>query len=580
MAKTRLSLENINKTINDKKILLDINFNIESAEIVGLLGPNGAGKTSVFYIAAGIIFPDSGKIKIDDAEVSNLPMHVRSNIGLSYLPQEASIFQDLTVQENLLGIAELKIKDISEREKFIDLISSEFNLHEILKLKGRILSGGQRRKVEIARTLACNPRILLLDEPFAGEFQQKQQLALTPQLRKSIDLLQLSRLEIINKINSEIEENPFILKKEIHEDNFQTNDDFFNNLTEPLTLQNFLISQLLELKINQKEKSIAHEIIYSLEDGGMLETDLSEIEELLQYEFPIKDIQHVLEDIIQQLDPAGVGGRSFKEIIFIQIMRKNLSDVYINICKEILFNPKFSNFEKAKTELSYRYNESKIEDALILIKSCDLSPGLNFIETNFILPDIEIIQYKNELGVQFIKSNFPKLIIDKDLEELAKNKTNKPNSKLLDMINNAKWLIKAVARRNKTVQQVGTLICKIQSDFLLDRSSELQPLTNLELAQQLKLSPSTVSRILRSKYIQTPKGPIEMKSLLASSVSKTRKVTPVKLMEEIQQIILSESTKLSDQKISDILNKRGFNLARRTIAKYRKKINIPNSRRR
>ena len=114
----------------------------------------------------------------------------------------------------------------------------------------------------------------------------------------------------------------------------------------------------------------------------------------------------------------------------------------------------------------------------------------------------------------------------------------------------------------------------------MDRSSELQPLTNLELAQQLKLSPSTVSRILRSKYIQTPKGPIEMKSLLASSVSKTRKVTPVKLMEEIQQIILSESTKLSDQKISDILNKRGFNLARRTIAKYRKKINIPNSRRR
>ncbi|SVA58681.1 uncharacterized protein METZ01_LOCUS111535, partial [marine metagenome] len=207
------------------------------------------------------------------------------------------------------------------------------------------------------------------------EFQQKQQLALTPQLRKSIDLLQLSRLEIINKINSEIEENPFILKEEIHEANFQTNDDFFNNLTEPLTLQNFLISQLLELKINQKEKSIAHEIIYSLEDSGMLETDLSEIEELLQYKFPIKDIQNVLEDIIQQLDPAGVGGRSFKEIIFIQIMRKNLSDVYINICKEILFNPKFSNFEKAKTELSYKYNESKIEDALILIKSCGLSPG-------------------------------------------------------------------------------------------------------------------------------------------------------------------------------------------------------------
>ena len=111
-------------------------------------------------------------------------------------------------------------------------------------------------------------------------------------------------------------------------------------------------------------------------------------------------------------------------------------------------------------------------------------------------------------------------------------------------------------------------------------SAELKPLTNIELAKNLKISASTVSRILRSKYIQTPKGAISMKSLLINSVSKTRKVTPAQLMEEIKGIVESESQTLSDQKISDMLNKRGFNLARRTISKYRMRVNIPSSRNR
>ena len=114
----------------------------------------------------------------------------------------------------------------------------------------------------------------------------------------------------------------------------------------------------------------------------------------------------------------------------------------------------------------------------------------------------------------------------------------------------------------------------------LTPSANKSPVSNIELAKELKISPSTVSRILRSKYIQTPKGAISMKSLLASSVSKTRKVTPMQLMEEIQRIVKEESKKLSDQKISDLLNQRGFNLARRTISKYRKKINLPSSRNR
>ena len=184
------------------------------------------------------------------------------------------------------------------------------------------------------------------------------------------------------------------------------------------------------------------------------------------------------------------------------------------------------------------------------------------------------------LNVQFRKDNFPLISLDQDLEELVKNKKNKASKELKEKIGEAKWLIRAINKRNETVQNVGTLICKIQADFLSNKSPELKPLSNVELAKKLKISPSTVSRILRSKYIQTPKGAVSMKSLLVSSVSKTRKVTPIQLMEEIQKIIEGEKKKLSDQKISDLLNIRGFNLARRTISKYRKKINLPSSRNR
>jgi len=168
MIKSKLSLKGIYKAIAGKNILSDIGFTINSKEIVGLLGPNGAGKTSAFYIAAGLLAPDKGTITINDQDVTNLPMHLRSKVGLSYLPQESSIFQDLTVKDNLNGIAELTMDAIEDRQEFVETLIDDFNLGEILNLKGRLLSGGQRRKVEIARALACNPSILLLDEPFAG----------------------------------------------------------------------------------------------------------------------------------------------------------------------------------------------------------------------------------------------------------------------------------------------------------------------------------------------------------------------------------------------------------------------------
>ncbi len=163
-----LKVNKIFKSIKDKKIISDISFDIDFGEIFGLLGPNGAGKTSTFYIIAGLTRADKGNIILESKDISKMPMHSRSNLGLKYLPQEPSIFLNLSVIDNLYGLAELSFKSKKEIKRYIDETIEEFDLSDIISLKGRQLSGGQRRKVEIARTLASKPKIILLDEPFAG----------------------------------------------------------------------------------------------------------------------------------------------------------------------------------------------------------------------------------------------------------------------------------------------------------------------------------------------------------------------------------------------------------------------------
>ena len=163
-----LEIKNISKSMNNKKIIKDINFEVNEGYIYGLLGPNGAGKTTIFYIIAGLLKCNSGEVLLSKKNITNLPMHKRSNMGIKYLPQEPSIFQNLTVIENLRGLAELSLNNKNEIDYFVEKSINEFGLEKISKLRGRQLSGGQRRKVEIARTLASKPKIILLDEPFAG----------------------------------------------------------------------------------------------------------------------------------------------------------------------------------------------------------------------------------------------------------------------------------------------------------------------------------------------------------------------------------------------------------------------------
>jgi len=164
----KIEAKKITKTIKKTQILHDISLYIKSGETVGLLGPNGAGKTTSFYIICGLVKPTSGEIFFDNSDITHLPLHKRATRGIGYLPQESSIFKDLTVEENLMLAAEVAIDDIKQRKEKIEELLEVFNIEPIRHRLGVSLSGGERRRTEIARALVSDPRFLLLDEPFAG----------------------------------------------------------------------------------------------------------------------------------------------------------------------------------------------------------------------------------------------------------------------------------------------------------------------------------------------------------------------------------------------------------------------------
>jgi lipopolysaccharide export system ATP-binding protein len=163
-----LNIQNIRKQYNKNIVVKDISLSVQSGEVIGLLGPNGAGKTTSFYMIVGLVSADHGSISIDNKNLSKMPIHSRSKLGISYLPQEPSIFRKLTVSENILSILELRNIPEESRKKKLESLLNELNIEHIKNNQAISLSGGERRRVEIARCLATDPKFILLDEPFAG----------------------------------------------------------------------------------------------------------------------------------------------------------------------------------------------------------------------------------------------------------------------------------------------------------------------------------------------------------------------------------------------------------------------------
>lgn len=166
---TQLVAKHLAKSYNKRQVVKDVSLTVSAGEVVGLLGPNGAGKTTTFYMIVGLVPNDKGKITLNNADLSHEPMHVRARQGIGYLPQESSIFRKLTVSQNIMAVLEMR-KDLNSNQKAekLDDLISEFHIEHIRDSLGMALSGGERRRVEIARALAADPKIVLLDEPFAG----------------------------------------------------------------------------------------------------------------------------------------------------------------------------------------------------------------------------------------------------------------------------------------------------------------------------------------------------------------------------------------------------------------------------
>ncbi|TDQ76664.1 LPS export ABC transporter ATP-binding protein [Sphingobacterium yanglingense] len=163
-----LRAEHLVKKYKQRTVVNDVSFHVEQGEIVGLLGPNGAGKTTSFYMIVGLIKPNDGHVYLDEAEITKDAMYQRAQKGIGYLAQEASVFRKLSVEDNILAVLEIHHPDKEERKNRLEELLTEFSLHRVRKNRGDLLSGGERRRTEIARALAANPNFILLDEPFAG----------------------------------------------------------------------------------------------------------------------------------------------------------------------------------------------------------------------------------------------------------------------------------------------------------------------------------------------------------------------------------------------------------------------------
>ena len=164
-----LEVKNIHKKYAQREVVNDVSFSVKAGEIVGLLGPNGAGKTTCFYITCGLVRSNKGEVFLNHKSIGHMPMHKRANLGLGYLPQEPSIFRKLSVEDNIMAVLELnKSLPAKQRKNRLEELLSEFNVENVRHIKGITLSGGERRRVEIARSLAMDPKFILLDEPFSG----------------------------------------------------------------------------------------------------------------------------------------------------------------------------------------------------------------------------------------------------------------------------------------------------------------------------------------------------------------------------------------------------------------------------
>lgn len=450
---------------------------------------------------------------------------------------------------------------------------------------------------------------------FELNLEQTQKLIMTPQLRQAIQMLQFTSQELNQYIEQEMELNPLLeidvreSKTENIEDYRSKNDEvdwkeylgkyddisYINNIkreeregkgfesyvSSRMSLRDHLLFQLNLTFFNEKDKRAGELIIESINKNGYLDTSAKEL--ALQTNVPESRVEDLLK-IIQTFDPVGVGSRNLKECLLVQLQQKDI----LNKDIETVIKDHLEDVAKNRIgNISKALNISKIEIQKIcdLIKTLEPKPGRGFSsaedDIKFITPDITLEHIDGEYIVILNDSTAPRLNINKYYRQmLKKSKEENISQYLSDKLNSAMWIIRSIEQRRLTIYNVANAIVKFQREFLDKGEKNLKPLTLKEVAEDIDVHESTVSRATNGKYIQTPRGIFELKFFFTSGVAgEDGGISSTSVKAMIKDLIDKENIKkpLSDQNIANILKGRNIEISRRTVAKYRDELGIASS---
>lgn len=471
-----------------------------------------------------------------------------------------------------------------------------------------------------------------MEMKFGLHLSQRQQLVMTPKLQQALKLLQMPAIELQQMLKQEMIENPLLEEvEELEEyqeeaqeeseseaelekktdgddskptegeagdervdldewlqDGFEiggfseeTQEEFFEKV--PVAKRSFtdqLISQLRIVTDDEQTIAIGDYIVGSLDESGYLTCELEEIAQT--FKVPVEEVDKVLE-IIQSFDPPGVGARNLQECLLIQLKAKGEDD---SIAATII-RDHFEEFKQKKyLEISKKLKLSvqEIQNQCKLIGALDPKPGLEVVveDPKYVIPDLVVESIDGKYVVYLNDKNIPRLRVSQSYHDELLKDTRDGDRETRDFINSrlksAKWLIQTIEQRRRTMVKVMECISRKQRDFFEKGTAHLRPLTLQQVASEINMHESTVSRVTTGKYVQTPRGVFELKYFFSSSLGTTDggEVSAKSAKDKIRRIIESEDTRnpLSDQKIADMLKKEGLNIARRTVAKYREQLNI------
>ncbi len=464
---------------------------------------------------------------------------------------------------------------------------------------------------------------------FELNLSQTQKLIMTPELRQAIQILQFNNVELMEFIYKQLEVNPFLesvdnksQESSSGEDNtdyeksdFDKSDSskdeidwkeitekyddlsykayeksadsdekqtFESYTSKKMSLKDHLMVQLgVSVKTN-KEKRIGEFIIESLDNKGYLGCSIQDISLLLNED--VVEVERVLR-LIQTFDPVGVGARNLSECLMIQLKEKGIQDknAYI-IAEQYLEEIATNKIQKIAKDL--HITVSRVQGICDIIKMLEPKPSRGFIvdsdNIRYIVPDVTIEKINGEYIIIVNDNNLPVLTISSYYQNMIKNLDDKEANKFLsDKLNSSMWLIKSIEQRRMTLYKVVESILKFQRKFFDEGKTALKPLVLKDVAEDIGVHESTVSRATNGKYVQTPIGLFELKYFFASSLSESdgEGISSTSVKSQIQKLITEENTQkpLSDQKIAEMLCSEGINISRRTVAKYRDEMRIPSS---